>query len=192
MAKARTPSRTPVPRSVQNQLARLFGEASREAKSTSRSPSEWKRTLRHVLADLERYLDENVATDEMHRFMLATGLWAAGESLKDKDFWPGYAEGVTRFALTLLGDYPDHRKQRLHGKRKRHYGLKRFRSLVYGQTHEQKVKTLLATSKFGLPKLSTKPIELWREYAARVHSPSYRQFLQWFRKNYPNDYAAVL
>jgi len=124
--------------------------------------------------------------------MLATGLWAARESLKEKDFWPGYAEGITRFALTLLGDYPDHRKQRLHGKRKHHYSLERFRSLIYAQTHEQKVKTLFATSTFGLPKLSTKPMEFWRQYRAQVRSPSYRQFLQWFRKNHPNDYAAVL
>lgn len=192
MAKARTAARTSVPKSVQIQLARLFGEASKDAKATSRSVAEWKQTLRRVLADLEQYLDENVATDEMHRFMLATGLWAAGESLKEKDFWPAYTEGITRFALTLLGDYPDHRGQKIHGKRKQHYSLRQFRSLVYAQTHEQKVKTLLATSTFGLPKLSTKPIELWREYAAQVHAPSYRQFLQWFRKNYPKDYAAVL
>src|SRR5712692_10495523 len=192
MAKAHDTALTPVPRSVQVQLARLFGEASNEAKATSRRQTDWKRTLRRVLAELERYLDENVTTDEVHRFMLATGLWAAKESLKEKDFWPGYAEGITRFALILLGDYPDHRKQRLYGKRKNHYGLRRLRTLVYAQTHEQKVKTLLATSTFGLPKLSTKPIKLWREYGAQVHSPSYRQFLQWFRKNHPNDYAAVL
>ncbi len=184
--------RTAVPKSMQNQLARLFGQASKEAKATTRNRGEWRQALRRVLTDLDRYLDENVATDEMHRFMLATGLWAASESLKEEDFWPGYVEGITRFALTLLGDYPDHRNQRLHGKRKTHYSLRRFRSLVYAQTPEQKVKTLFGTSTFGMPKLSTKPIELWREYVAQVHSPSYRQFLQWFRKNYPKDYAAVL
>lgn len=192
MAVTRRTVRNPVPRSMQVQLARLFGEVSNEAKATSRSAVEWRRTLRRVLADLERYLDENVTTDEMHRFMLATGLWAAKESLKEKDFWPGYVEGITRFALVLLGDYPDHRKQRLRGKHKSHYSLKRLRSVIYAQTHEQKVKTVFATSTFGLPKLSTKPIELWRHYAARLHSPSYRQFLQWFRKNHPSDYAAVL
>jgi hypothetical protein len=177
---------------MQIQLARLFGDASKEAKAITRTPAEWRRALRRVLADLDWYLDENVTTDEMHRFMLATGLWAAGEALKEEDFWPGYAEGITRFALTLLGDYPDHRKQRLHGKRKGHYSLKRFRSLVYSQTPEQKVKTLFGTSTFGVPKLSTNPMHLWRQYVAQVQSPSYRKFLQWYRKNYPRDYAAVL
>ncbi len=177
---------------MQIQMARLFGDASNDAKATSRSAAEWKRVLRRVLTELDRYLDENVTTDEMHRFMLETGLWAAGESLKEDDFWPGYVEGLTRFALTLLGDYPDHRKQRIHGKRKAHYSLQRFRSIVYAQTHEQKVNTLFGTSRFGVPKLSTKPLELWREYRAQARSPSYRQFLQWFRKNYPEDYAAVL
>jgi hypothetical protein len=188
----RAARKTAVPKSMQIQLARLFGEASKEAKATTRTPAEWRRALRRVLADLDKYLDENVTTDEMHRFMLATGLWAASEALKEEDFWPGYTEGLTRFALSLLGDYPDHRKQRLHGKRKSHYSLRRFRSVVYSQTPEQKVKTLFGTSSFGVPKLSTNPITLWREYVARVQSPSYRKFLQWYRKHYPQDYAAVL
>ena len=190
MAKARQSTRDAVPRSVQVQLSRLFGETSNEAKATARSSAEWKRTLRHVLSDLERYLDENVSTDEVHRFMLATGLWAARESLKEKEFWPGYAEGVTRFALLLLGDYPDHRKQRLKGKRKGHYNLKRLRTVVYAQTHEQKVKALFAASSIGLPKMSSEPVKLWRRYVAQTQSPTYRQFLQWFRKNHPEDYAA--
>ena len=124
--------------------------------------------------------------------MLATGLWAAEESLKEDDFWPGYTEGITRFALLLLGDYPDHRKQRLKGKRKSHYNLKNLRSIAYVQSHEQKAKTLFAASAFGLPKLSSDPLKYWREYVAQTSSPSYRQFLQWFRKHHPKDYASVL
>jgi hypothetical protein len=94
------------------QLARLFGAASAEAKMKSRSPAQWKRTLRGVLLELFRYLEANVETDDVHWPMLHSGLAAAYESLKGSDFWPGYVEGITRLALILMGDYPDHRKRK--------------------------------------------------------------------------------
>jgi len=188
----RTSVRSRVPKGMQVQLARLLGESSVEARLSERTPGEWRRALRRVLKELERYLDENVTTDEQHRFLLATGLWAAQESLKEEDFWPGYVEGITRFALLLLGDYPDHRKRRRSGKRAEYYKVNSLRSVVYSQSHEQRVRTLFAASAVGLPKLSAKPRELWRAYMAQTNKPSYREFLQWFRKQYPDDYAAVV
>lgn len=174
------------------QLARLFGSASIEAKATERTDAEWKRTLRRVLAELERYLDANVTTDEPHRYMLQTGLWAAAESLKERDFWPGYAEGITRFALLLLGDYPDHRARRLHGKSSRHYDLDRCRSVSFRQSHRQKLETLFVAHRFGLPKLSVDPYALWGDYVVASGSKTTAQsFLNWYRKHHPNDYAAV-
>jgi hypothetical protein len=44
------------------QLARLFGSSSSEAMPDKRSDTQWRRTLRNVLGELERYLVENVAT----------------------------------------------------------------------------------------------------------------------------------
>jgi hypothetical protein len=90
------------------QLSRLFGTGSSEAKLERRSDKQWKRTLLNVLQELDRYLAANVETDEVHRLMLHSGLYAAHVSLEEQDFWPGYAEGITRLALILMGDYPDH------------------------------------------------------------------------------------
>jgi len=103
---------TPVPRALQVQLGRLFGAASSEASRSSRTPTEWRRTLRRVLHEIDRYLIANVDTDDLHLQMLQSGLFAADEALKEEDFWPGYVEGITRVLLLLLGDYPDHRRRR--------------------------------------------------------------------------------
>ena len=184
--------RAGTPKGMATQLARLFGSASSEAKATERTPAQLKRTLNRVLVDLERYLDANVSTDEAHRFMLETGLWAASESLKDDDFWPGYAEGITRFALLLLGDYPDHRAQRLRGKSSGHYKLSRCRSVSYRQSHEQKLQSLLVAKRLGLPELRSDPQVLWREYNMALRSRASAQgFLNWYRQNHPADYAAL-
>lgn len=78
----------------------------------SRSAEQWKRTLLAVLAELDRYLAANVETDDVHLLMLHSGLYAAHESLRHEDFWPGYVEGITRFAVLLMGDYPDHRRRK--------------------------------------------------------------------------------
>ena len=105
-------SETAVPKAMQIQLARLFGPGSREARLTTRSATEWRSTLKAVVRELDRYVAHNVDTDELHRSMLMSGLAAAHESLKGNDFWPGYAEGITRRApevpegLPELGERP--------------------------------------------------------------------------------------
>jgi hypothetical protein len=58
---------TAVPESMRVQLARLFGSHSKQAKSATRSPGEWRKTLRAVLHELDSYIAHNVDTDELHR-----------------------------------------------------------------------------------------------------------------------------
>jgi hypothetical protein len=99
----------PVPPGMKVQLERLFGSDSPEAKAAVRTDAQWRQTLSSVLAELFKYLEQNVHTDDMHWTMLCTGFAAAADSLKHDDFWPGYAEGITRIALLLMGDYPDHK-----------------------------------------------------------------------------------
>src|SRR5882762_9869894 len=91
-SKRKGNSANQVPPGMEAQLARLFGAASSEAKTKSRSPAQWKRTLRSILHELYVYLETNVETDDVHWRMLYSGFAAAYESLKGKDFWPGYIE----------------------------------------------------------------------------------------------------
>lgn len=189
---ARKAPTSPVPKSVQVQLARLFGSGSVEATKQVRTASEWKRTLRRVLHELDRYITTNVDTDELHATILASGLFAADESLKAEEFWPGYAEGLTRVILGLLGDYPDHRRRRRGAKSSDHYRLQLCRSLQYAQNSDQRFRTLLAAGAFGLNGLSRRPREVLDEFRSRYGSrPTWVQFLRWYKKNFPEDYTAV-
>jgi hypothetical protein len=187
---ARTP--TAVPRGMQVQLERLFGAKSSEAKTTTRTPAQWRRTLKKVLQELDRYVAENVDTDDLHHLILLSGLAAADESLKGADFWPGYVEGITRFALTLLGDYPDHRKRKTGRRADDHYNLGRLRSVQWVQSRRQRLNTLLAVGAVGFPELSAKPRDVLNDFRRRYgFKPSQDDFLEWYRKNMSKDYAAV-
>ena len=189
---ARTAKATPVPKAVQNQLARLFGAQSVEARKTARTAAESKRTLRKVLHELDRYIRANVDTDAVHSLIIASGLGAADESLKDDDFWPGYAEGVTRVALALLGDYPDHRRRKTGAKSSDHYRFDLYRSVHYTQSVDQRFRTLLAAGVIGVPGLSRRPREALTEFRSRFGSrPTREQFLRWYKKQFPADYTAV-
>src|SRR6266851_5780156 len=106
----RAAASTEVPRAVQVQLARLFGADSKKAKQETRTPTQWKAVLREVVRELKNYIRANVDSDDLHVVMIDSGLFAAREALNEADFWPGYAEGITRALLLLLGDYPDHRR----------------------------------------------------------------------------------
>jgi hypothetical protein len=182
---------TEVPPGMKVQLARLFGSSSSEARTEGRSVTQWKRTLRATLRELDRYLDANVETDEIHSRMLYSGLAAAKESLKGENFWPGYAEGLTRLALVLMGDYPDHRKRKGGRKQENHYDLSRQRSVRYAQTSEQKLKTLIAAPPLGI-KLSVDPWDALREFRNQFgNRVGYKQFFIWYRRTYPQDYAAI-
>jgi hypothetical protein len=173
------------------QLARLFGSESPAATMGTRSMKQWKRTLLNVLHELDRYLTANVETDDVHLRMLQSGLYAAHESLKNEDFWPGYVEGITRLALVLMGDYPDHRRRKGGRKQDDHYRLGRLRSLRYIQTTRQELSTLLAAPHVGI-KLSMPPYDALREFRRQFGwRPGYDKFFKWYRQNYPRDYAAV-
>ena len=157
----------------------------------NRSAAQWRRTLVSVLRELDRYLTANVATDEVHLLMLHSGLYAAHESLKQEDFWQGYVEGITRFALLLMGDYPDHRKRKGGRKEDGHYLLSRQRSVRYIQTWPQKLQTLFAAPELGIS-LGMPPRDALDEFRRRFgYKPGYDKFFKWYRKAYPQDYAAV-
>jgi hypothetical protein len=190
-----TDSDKQVPPSMQVQLARLFGSGSSEATQQTRSSTQWKRTLRRVLSEVNHYLEANVETDDVHWPMLYSGLAAAYESLKQEDFWPAYTEGMTRLALILMGDYPDHRKRRAGRKQDDHYLLSRCRSVRYIQTSNQKLNTLIAASQAGPVlgiKLSKGAFDVLREFRRQFgYRVGYDKFFKWYREEYPEDYAAV-
>ena len=181
-----------VPKSFQVQFARLFGSESKLARADELTDKQWQAALRQVLHELDRYVRENVETDAVHLLMLYTGLYAADESLNDDDFWPGYAEGITRALLVLLGDYPDHRRRKGGRKKAEHYSLDLFRDLRYLQNSDQKFRTLVAAFRFGVPQLSKSPLDALSEFRQEFgYTKSYREFFEWYRKRYPGDYAIV-
>lgn len=177
---------------MQIQLARLFGSRSKHASTDTRTAAQWRKTLKAVLHEIDRYIAANVDTDELHRFMLSSGLAAAEESLKQEDFWPGYAEGITRLALVLLGDYPDHRKRKPGRKHQGYYMLNGTRSIQWAQTAKQRFRTVLDVGSIGYPQLSARPFDILHEFRRRFGSkPSHADFLEWYRANFPQDYVAI-
>lgn len=188
----RTKTNTEVPKAVQVQLARLFGSESVEARKVSRSAAEWRKALRKVLHELDRYVEANVDTDELHGLIIASGFFAATESLKAEDFWPGYVEGITRVLLALLGDYPDHRRRKGGTKAADHYRLDLCRSCNYAQGVDQRFRTLLAAGAVGVSGLSKPPREVLTEFRESGGARATRaQFLRWYKKHFPRDYTAV-
>lgn len=183
-----------VPKGWKVQLSRLFGQNSIEAQKDNRTPAEWKRTLKKILDELYQYLEENVHTDEMHTLMLYSCLCAAHEALKEKDFWPGYLEGITRLSLLLMGDYPDHRRRRGGKKKKNHYRLNYMRSIIYTQSMSQKVRTMLAAPKVGLQGFDIdvrSALSLFREETGLSATYKDKEFIRWFKKRYPNEYSSL-
>ncbi|MHB1958137.1 MAG: hypothetical protein ACYCO5_03800 [Acidobacteriaceae bacterium] len=179
-------------KAMQVQLSRLFGSESRYAKADKRTAAEWRKTLKAVLGEMERYVAANVDTDDFHKFTLLSGLWGASEALKEEDFWPGYVEGITRVGLILLGDYPDHRKRKLGRKLADHYKLDLERTVQWTQTPEQRLSVLIHAERTGFPVLSERPLDVLRKFRDRYgFKPTQTDFLEWYRANFPRDYAAV-
>jgi len=173
-------------------LSKLFGASSQKATTTSLKADQCRDVLTQVVDELYFYMDENIQTDELHHLMLLSGLFAAKESLKEEDFYLGYIEGITRFSLLLMGDYPDHRRRKGGRKNSEHYKLNLFRSVAFIQDREQKFRTVLAVDNTVFPKLSTNPclaLDKFRdEYGTKA---THRDFLEWYRKKYPDDYAIL-
>ena len=173
------------------QLSRFFGAESRIANTPSRSSMEWRRDLRIVLAEVHRYLTANIDTDPIHLRMLESGFAAAYVALDTEDFWPGYVEGITRITLCLMGNYPDHRKRKLGSKRTEHYKLDQDRTPVFGRNADQRLHTLFWTAP-GIVELKMPPFEALHNFRRQAGSKiPLAEFLSWYKRNYPDDYAKV-
>lgn len=182
-----------IPKSFKVQLARLFGSTSAEARVESRTPAQWKKTLKKLLDELYQYTRANIETDDLHWIMLCTAFASADEALKNEDdFWPGFVEGLIRLNLLILGDYPDHRKRKAGKKKTGHYRLNGLRQLHYLQNQDRKLNVLFAAHAAGFPKLSVAPRDALSKFRSEYgHEPNYRDFMYWYKNNYPKDYAAL-
>lgn len=179
-----------VPPALRILLARLFGASSALAKRTELSDSEWRRVLKALLAELYAYQIANLRTDEFHEVVLASGLASAHGSLSEVDFWPGYVEGIVRYALTLIGDYPDHRRRKPGRKKADHYDLTLRRSVTYPQSADQQYRTLWAAVDLGILGTKDKMWVLMDPFlSASDGNASSREKLDWFRSTYPAIYA---
>jgi hypothetical protein len=177
---------------LQVQLSRLFGSGSKIATTSPQTPAQWRRTLGAVLDELEGYIAANVDTDVVHQFMLAVTIDAARQALKEEDFWPGYVEAITRISLLLMGDYPDHRRRKKGRKDQDHYKLDRLRTVGWSQNPQQRKTTLWAASQLGFPRLSADTMDRLRQFRDLYgYRASDLEFLEWYRKTYPEDYAKV-
>lgn len=181
-----------VPREMQVLISKLFGESSKMAHSDSFNTAQCKNTLAKLVDELYFYMNENIKTDRLHREMLLSGLVTAKEALKEEDFYLGYMAGILRFSLLLMGEYPDHRKRKGGRKDSEHYKLNLLRSVTFTQDYEQEFRTVLAAGNTGFPELSINPrqaLDKFRdEYGTKA---SHRDFIEWYKINYPKDYATL-
>lgn len=184
--------RCEVPPAFKVMISRLFGSESIKIKEETFTDAQWKSNLNQILKELKNYLLNNIDSDELHMYMIYSGFLAAKEALKQKYFWPAYTEAILRITFLLIGDLPDHRRRKGGRKRLGHYNLKRYRSAHYFQDQNQKLRTLLAVHKFGLPKLEKNPNVALREFRYEFgFSTTYKQFFKWYKEKYGKDYALV-
>ena len=181
-----------IPNSMIVMLKKLFGAESIKNDLGILSESQYKNYLSKIIDELFTYLDENVQTDELHKLMLISGLCAAKTSLDKTNYYIGYIEGLIRFSLLLIGEYPEHQNRKGGRKRKNHYKLNLHRSIHYTQNFDQKFRTILSISNTGFPKLSNDPRLTLNRFRDNYGSQaSYKDFVEWYRKEYPIDYSKI-
>jgi hypothetical protein len=175
---------------IEAQLLLLFGEGSRYSGSASKTTAERRRTLRAILAELGRYMEANIDTDESHWATLRYGLNIAGDALRCADFWPGYCAGLAHIAIALLGHFPDHSRKGPGRPKKDRYRLDSNRSVAWSQTPQQRVNTLFFPVDFGAPEGPASPRARYLECCRDTGSQaSARDRLRWYRKKYPSGYT---
>lgn len=146
-----------------------------------------------LLAELDRYQRANIRTDGLHELQLAAALASAHESVSnDEEFWPAVVEGLVRYALALMGDWPDHHKRQRGRRTTDHYELGRHRSITYRQNTHQCFLTLyraVDTKAFGTR------TPMWQLMSAYYSQFGYGKDdlkrLEWFRREYPEIYSRI-
>ena len=181
-----------IPEAMRVHIGRLFGPQSRYARKTHLSDAEWRSLLKALLIELDRYRRVNVNTDGLHSLFLDTGLASADHSLNADVFWPGYIEGILRFALLLMGDYPDHRGRKRGRKSLEHYELTLLRSPAFTQTSSQRFRTLYMAVDLGICGTKKKMWQLLSPFYDEFgYRRTNRETLEWFRRTYPDIYSRV-
>lgn len=91
-----------------------------------------------------------------------------------------------------MGDYPDHRASRPGSRKEDHFKLKKFRALNYTQNANQKLWTLIAAHRIGLPGFEGSPLHALDEFRSQYgFKPGLNEFIAWYKKVYATNYALV-
>lgn len=179
-----------IPIDVEHFLGSILGKRS-HGSAGCHQVNVWKNYCKKLIEHLEKYVSANVVTDRFHREAIERSTNKMKEAVDSNSREPLLVAGLFELCLLLLGGVPNHwNRERIN--RPEYFLLNEFRSLHYSHSHEQKARMVLTHYIRPLLRQSSQDPKVnqlrgrYRRFCER--KGPYADFVESFRKEYPNEY----
>ncbi len=156
----------------------------------SRNIKTWKRILLRLASAIDKAIKMNVETDGFHVLRLENFSKQLKKACQRKDLsQPEIVLPLVGIIFELLGGTPDY-SERPRINRKHDYELFGLRTLEYRQTPYQKMRTILEASRQRPFYDYHRYDDLFEVYVSKFNGKS-DEFIQWYKKEYPEVYLQL-
>ena len=172
-----------IPMDVETFLSFVFGNQSIHGLTGHHPRSVWKKYLKKLIIHLEKCIQTNVVTDNIHHEQILYAIDNFKKALASPVGETQIVANLFKLCFLLMGDTPDNYRKKVVN-RPENYMLNKFRSACYTQSPKQKAD-LIIKKYFGQKPNNEDNKEaekVWLNYL-RVYDKQRRHsdFIKWFR-----------
>jgi len=175
---------------AEDMLRYILGSYYNHLHGAELSEKRWKHIIEKLLTKIEWTIDLNLYTDGEHKSDIEFQLNCLKRSVKETENTdPEIIIALISLCFELIGSLPDNRG-RLHANNRSHFNLSRKRSIQYIQNPSQKVSVIIDSSRDEPYKNFYTLDSIVKKYALEF-SRNAREFLDWYKTEYPKLYSML-
>jgi len=165
----------------------LLGSRYTSIHGIPQNEKEWKHILGRLLKVLNKSIDINISTDAIHKAQIARYIRILKSSIDSPENTdPEVILALVGLCFELMGGSLDHRSRKVINDNPSNFCTDSMRSVSYSQDFGQKYRTIIQSSFYDEFKKYYSTGQLEENFRGK-----FREFIEWFKKQYPAAYAQL-
>lgn len=176
-------------------LSTLFGKEKNHGIVSAENNTSWAKHICRIFELIEKSINQNIVFSNNYQkseisHVLSEVKVKISEKKSINSINQDTITGMSKIIFNLIGKMPDNWERKVIN-HPNHWRLDRYRTIYYSQTNRQKANLIMELAKhsdynFGLPSKQELNHKFYREF-----KNDEVRFIDWFKKNYPENYIKM-